>query len=177
MTTVTYYCVLSVKTWCGWAIGHEKLDRDKASQPEQACRLSQCEVQPPMMITMIDGQQLISGTPNAEEPIDIEVERIADPGNRNNPSGCKSTLLLQPDDNIADTDFVQVARGSSPSSYAAAVRASSQNLQNPAAAKPKDLERCPEDIYHEKQVRANCQVHSLNAFFGGKVFMLARFAS
>ena len=83
VTTVTYHCLLTVKTWCWWATRHEKLDRDKASQLEQACKLLQCEVQPPMMTTMIDGSQLIGGTPNAEEPIDIEIERIADPGNRN----------------------------------------------------------------------------------------------
>ena len=83
VTTVTCHCVLSMKTWCWWAIRHEKQKRDKASQPEQACKLSQFEAQTPLMIHRIDRQHLIGGTPNAEEPIDLEIERTADPGTQN----------------------------------------------------------------------------------------------
>ena len=70
--------------------------------------------------------------------------------------------------NSAGTKPVQVARGGSPLSYAEAAKASPQNPNGIRVSEPKD---CPTDIYHEKQSGTDCQVHSLNAFFGGKVFI------
>ena len=43
--------------------------------------------------------------------------------------------------------------------------------RNPNGIRLSEPKDCPNDIYHEKQSGTDCQVHSLNAFFGGKVFI------
>ena len=62
--------MLSVKTWCWWAVRSEEQGRDKVSQSPKACKLSLCEVQTPVMFAKIN-RQLFDGT-DAEEVRDLK---------------------------------------------------------------------------------------------------------
>ena len=67
-----------------------------------------------------------------------------------------------------DINTARVARGGSPASYAEAARTAPQD---PRKNQPRGPRSYPNDIYYERQVGVNCQIHSLNAFFGDKILI------
>ena len=68
---------------------------------------------------------------------------------------------------IVQHNIAGIARGGSPISYAEAARAVLQGSSNTQLTGPRSY---PKDIYYERRVGVNCQIHTLNAFFGDNIF-------